>query len=73
MPKPGTRNVLYILENGDPDEWAICRDVPIGEYVAGVRVYRFDGVPDDIADDIEEFRKPKHLWGELMELPHEAL
>ena len=73
MPKPGTRNVLYVLENGDPDEWAICRDVPVGEHVDEVRVYRFDNVPDEIADDIEEFRKPAMVWDELMELPHDVL
>ena len=73
MPKPGTRNVLYVLENGEPGEWAICRDVPIDVLGDGVRVYRFDNVPDDIADNIEEFGKSKHLCGELMEVPHEAL
>ena len=73
MPKPGTRNILYVLENGAPDEWALSRDVPAGELVDGVAVYRFNDVPDELADEISDSGKPRHSWDELMKLPHDVL
>ena len=64
---PQTRNIVYILQNGQPNEYAICRDVPVDQTdVDGVAVWRFDGVPDDICDAIEECEKPSHYGEELV-------
>ena len=64
---PTTRNVLYVLQNGQPNEWALCRDVPVGEAeVDGVAVWRFDGVPDELCDAIANHGKPSHVWEDLV-------
>ena len=73
MPKPGTRNILYVLANGDPDEWALARDVPAGQYPAGVQFIRFEDVPDDVCDDILDYGKPSLHWNVLVGLPHDVL
>jgi hypothetical protein len=73
VPKPGTTNRLYVLVNGGPNEWAIARNVPEGEDPDGVMVVRFDDIPDELADEIEEGETPGHVWEQLCQTPHQSL
>lgn len=73
MKANGSRNVLYVLVNGEPAEWALARDVPADEDPEDVMVVRFDDVPDDLADQIEQDGELDGVWDELRAGTYSAL
>ena len=73
MADAATTNVLYVLVNGGPNEWAMARDVPRTAEVDGVMAVRFDDVPDELADQIEQSGNVGGFWDELCEGPHTSI
>jgi len=65
--EPETHNVLYVLCNGDPEDWALARNLPVGQATSHVWVAKVEGVPDELADEISKHGEPTQVWNQLVE------
>jgi hypothetical protein len=67
-------NVIYVLHNGEPGEYAYARNVKsLKTLNEGTLIARFINVPDDIMTEIEDGGGVKHVWDDLFALPDKSI